>query len=126
MPQQPADDAPQTFEGSLAQLQQIVNELEEGSVGLETSLARFEEGVRLLKNCYQILESAEQKIEILTGMDEAGMPVTEPFEAAATFESGGKPVRKPGRRRATSKADPAAGDDSSATDSGERKTGGLF
>jgi exodeoxyribonuclease VII small subunit len=126
MPQPPTDDAPPTFEDSLAQLQQIVSELEEGSVGLETSLARFEEGVRLLKNCYRILEAAEQRIEILTGQDESGVPVMEPFDAAATFEDEGKPVRKPGRRRAKPQADPAAGGDSTTAESGGRESGGLF
>jgi len=126
MPQPPTDDAPLSFEDSLAQLQQIVNELEEGSVGLETSLARFEEGVRLLRSCYRILEDAEHKIEILTGMDEAGTPATEPFEAGATFETEGKATRRPGRRRAKTTADPSAGDDASGLETGGRETGGLF
>jgi len=125
MPPLPTDDAPQSFEDSLAQLQQIVNELEEGSVGLETSLARFEEGVRLLRCCYRILEDAEHKIEILTGMDEAGTPATQPFEAGATFETEGRATRKPGRRRAKTTADPA-GDDTSGDEPDGRETGGLF
>jgi len=126
MPQPPTDDAPRTFEESLAQLQQIVNQLEEGSVGLEASLARFEEGVQLLKNCYEILGAAEHRIEILTGQDESGVPVAEPFDAAATFEDDGRQTRKPGRRRTKPQTDPAAGDDSTDAESGKRESGGLF
>jgi exodeoxyribonuclease VII small subunit len=103
------DDAPQTFECSLALLQQIVHELEEGNLGLETSLARFEDGIRLLRSCYQILEKAEQKIEVLTGVDADGNLMTEPFDAKATFEGGEKPAKKPGRRRAPSKPDANGG-----------------
>src|SRR5258708_32736759 len=125
MPDLPADDAPQTFEGSLAQLQLLVHELEEGDLGLETSLARFEEGVRLLRCCYGILEAAEQRIEILTGMDATGNPVTEAFDAAATFEGGEKPAKKPGRRRA-GKAEAPAQQEESTGDRGGLDGGGLF
>lgn len=96
---EPDADPPQSFEGSLAQLQQIVHDLEEGQLGLEVSLSRFEAGIRLLHSCYRILEQAEQRIEILTGQDAAGNPVTAPFDATATFEGGEKPAKKPGRRR---------------------------
>lgn len=93
-----------TFESSLEQLQSIVHDLEEGRVGLETSLARFEEGVRLLRNCYQFLEQAEQRIEILTGTDAQGNLVTAPFDATATFEKAEKNGGgKPGRRKAAPK-----------------------
>ena len=125
MPDLPADAAPQSFEGSLAELQQIVNDLEEGHLGLEASLARFEDGIRLLRSCYRILEQAEQKIEILTGADALGNPVTEPFDASATFEGAEKPVKKPGRRRGGVKtemrASPAA-----EPEPPTREEGGLF
>ena len=75
-----------TFEESLCSLQEIVAELEDGEIGLDESLQRFETGVALLRSCYQILEQAEQKIEILTGVDAEGNPVTEPFDASATVE----------------------------------------
>ena len=109
MSEMPTEDAPQTFECSLALLQQIVHELEEGNLGLETSLSRFEDGIRLLRSCYRILEEAEQKIEVLTGVDADGNLVTEPFDAKATFEAGEKPAKKPGRRRATPKPEANGG-----------------
>lgn len=110
MPDPVPDQSPQNFEGSLALLQQIVHALEDGSLGLESSLARFEEGIRLLRTCHQILEQAEQKIEILTGLDAAGNPRLETFDATATFDGSDARSTKPGRRRA------AANNDSSNLD----------
>lgn len=103
-------DTPQdSFESSLIRLQQLVQNLESGDQGLEASLSMFEEGTRLLRDCYQRLEHAEQRIAILTGFDSSGNPVTAPFDASSTLdqvsnvqtESG----KKPARRRSTKKAD---------------------
>lgn len=88
-----------SFEAALAELQGIVHDLEEGQIGLEASLSRFEQGVHLLKNCYRILEQAEQRIEILTGTDADGNLETAPFDAQATMETTEAAPRKPGRRR---------------------------
>ena len=75
-----------TFEESLEELQTIVSELEEGAVGLEASLARFERGIGLLRVCYSILESAEAKVEVLTRF-QGEQAVTVPFENSPTFDS---------------------------------------
>lgn len=87
-----------TFEQSLAELERIVRELEDGQTGLEEALARYETGVGLLKRCYNQLSQAEQRILLLTGQDEEGRPVTQPFEHAATAEA--KADCKRPRRRA--------------------------
>ncbi len=126
MPQPPDGDAPPTFEQSLSELQQIVHDLEEGNLGLEASLARFEEGIRRLRSCYRILEEAEQKIEILTGVDAEGNPVTEPFDASATFEGGEKPAKKPGRRRGAAKGETLSREPPASSESRDRESGGLF
>jgi exodeoxyribonuclease VII small subunit len=55
------------LEEALDDLERIVSELEEGKLSLEESLSLFEKGVRLVRLCNAKLESAEQKIEILTG-----------------------------------------------------------
>ena len=91
---------PLNFESSLEELQSIVHELEEGRIGLEQSLARFEEGVRLLRTCHQFLEQAERRIEILKGTDAEGNPLTAPFDATATIARSETSAAKPGRRRA--------------------------
>ena len=94
---EPADQG-RSFEESLQELQQIVSELEEGEIGLEESLERFEKGIALLRSCYRILEQAEQRIEILVGRDADGEPLTEPFDASATVEQArGKAGRRSGR-----------------------------
>jgi exodeoxyribonuclease VII small subunit len=75
-----------TFEQALAELERIVHELEDGEVGLEESLARYEQGVGLLKRCYGQLRAAEQRILQLTGMDDQGQPISQPFAHTATAE----------------------------------------
>jgi exodeoxyribonuclease VII small subunit len=85
MAESPSD--PLTFEQALADLERIVRELEDGKIGLEESLARYEQGVALLKRCYGQLRQAEQKIVELTGLDGEGNPITKPFEHSATIES---------------------------------------
>jgi exodeoxyribonuclease VII small subunit len=85
---EPAESSPfeetPSFEQAIIELQEIVDELEDNSIGLEASLARFERGIGLLRNCHTFLDRAEQKIEILVGMKANGEPVTEPFDATPT------------------------------------------
>jgi len=69
----------ETFEESILRLEEIQKQLEGDKVDLETALSQYEEGVRLLKKCHGILESARQKIEILRGIETDGVPVVEPF-----------------------------------------------
>ncbi len=67
-----------SFEDSLIRLEEIVKQLDDGRTDLETALARYEEGVSLLRKCHGILDGAQRKIEILRGVDENGEPVLEP------------------------------------------------
>jgi exodeoxyribonuclease VII small subunit len=53
------------FEEALKKLEEIVNQLESGDVSLDASLAKYEEGVKLVKLCQKKLENAKKKIEIL-------------------------------------------------------------
>jgi exodeoxyribonuclease VII small subunit len=69
-----------SFEDSLQELEAIVGELESGKLGLSDALARYEDGVKHLKSCHQLLERVERKIELLSGMDAEGNPLTEPFD----------------------------------------------
>ncbi len=54
-----------TFEASLAELEEIVGKLEDGDMPLEESLALFEQGIRLSRDCRDRLTKAERRIEIL-------------------------------------------------------------
>jgi exodeoxyribonuclease VII small subunit len=73
-----------TFEESLLELECMVRELEDGRLGLEDVLARYEKGVGLIKSCYQQLQQAEQRILLLTGVDEEQQPILRPFKHEAT------------------------------------------
>ncbi len=55
----------QTFETSLAKLEEIVTQLEEGELSLEDSLKLFEDGVKLSRECQERLDQAERRIEVL-------------------------------------------------------------
>ena len=55
------------MEEALEDLEQIVGRLEDGKLSLEESLILFERGIRLVRLCSSRLESAEQRIESLTG-----------------------------------------------------------
>lgn len=104
-----------TFEAALAELQRIVADLENGTVGLEESLARFERGVALLKTCYATLEQAEQRIELLVGTRADGSPLTQPFDASATADAETPTAGRRRSRKAKSETAPtetAAEDDS--------------
>lgn len=59
-----------TFDDAMNQVEAIVARIESGEVGLEQSLAEYEKGVQLLKQCRDILQRVEQKIEDLTGQME--------------------------------------------------------
>jgi exodeoxyribonuclease VII small subunit len=69
-----------TFEESIVRLEEILKLLEGDKVDLATALSQYEEGIRLLKNCHGILESARQKIEILRSIDTHGDPLVAPLE----------------------------------------------
>jgi exodeoxyribonuclease VII small subunit len=77
-----------TFEQTLAELDRIVRDLEDGQLGLEDALARYEAGVGMLKRCYVQLREAEQRILHLTGVDADGQAMLKPFEHSATAEAG--------------------------------------
>ena len=53
------------FEDAMKKLEEIANELEKNDIDLDTSVAKFEEGMKLSKQCSKILEDAEKKISIL-------------------------------------------------------------
>jgi exodeoxyribonuclease VII small subunit len=72
-----------SFEQILDRLRLIVEELEEGSLPLERSLAVFEEGIHLSRLGARRLDAAEQRIEeLLQAEDAEGNPRTAPVEAA--------------------------------------------
>ncbi len=77
-----------SFEQSLAELEAIVRELEDGKTDLDTAIQRYEKGIGLLKSCQAMLARAEQRVMKLAGLDDSGLPVTEPFSTESTDENG--------------------------------------
>lgn len=57
------------FEEKLRELEQLVTRMEDGNLGLEESLEAFENGVKLVRDCQQALEAAEQKVKVLTSAE---------------------------------------------------------
>ena len=53
------------FEDKMKKLEEIATELEKGDLDLDTSVSKFEEGMKLSKECSEILEKAEKKITML-------------------------------------------------------------
>ena len=53
------------FEDTMKKLENIANELEKGDLDLDTSVSKFEEGMKLSKKCNEILENSEKRISIL-------------------------------------------------------------
>ena len=53
------------FEEAIQRLSEIVRSLENSDVTLDDSIALFEEGMKLSKQCTEILEKAEQKVRFL-------------------------------------------------------------
>jgi len=70
--------AKQTFEESLEKLEQITREMENGDLSLESSLKKFDEGIRLADFCTKKLDEAQKKIDILISRD--GVLNAEPFD----------------------------------------------
>jgi exodeoxyribonuclease VII small subunit len=106
-----------TFEQSLAELEQLVAQLEEGKQGLTDSLAAYEQGVARLKGCYQMLEAAERKIELVQSVDANGTARTKRLE-----DDGDGDLNEKSAARSRRRTSPAAESDPNRVDG----SGGLF
>ena len=58
-----------SFEENIEDLEKIVSQLENGDLNLDDSVSKFEEGIKISKECNKILEEAEKKITILLNKD---------------------------------------------------------
>lgn len=73
-------ETPLNLEKSLEQLETLVDELESGDLPLETAMKKFEEGIKLTRQCQSALKDAEQRVEILL-KSAGGEEVLEEFKA---------------------------------------------
>lgn len=67
-----------SFEENIKNLEGIVTELEKGNLNLDESMKKFEDGMKLSKECSKILQEAEKKITIL--LEQNGTVTEEDFE----------------------------------------------
>jgi exodeoxyribonuclease VII small subunit len=73
-----SDHSIKNFEQSLKQLEQIVQKMESGELGLEQSLEQFEQGIQLAKSCQTALSKAELRVNQL--IEKNGLKQSMPFE----------------------------------------------
>jgi exodeoxyribonuclease VII small subunit len=100
----PREECAGSFEESLEALERIVSDLESGKLGLAEALARYEEGVKHLKSCQQFLERAERRIELLSGIDAEGNPITEKFDDVEVESLDEKSTLRSARRTSVAKS----------------------
>ena len=62
-----------TFEQAVAELEQIIEQIEQAEIGLEQSLVEKRRGDQLIKRCREILDHAEQELQ-----DVSAAEVSEP------------------------------------------------
>ncbi len=65
----------QDFEAALQSLEKLVEKLESGVLGLAESLEHFEKGVKLSRQCHQMIDQARQKVTLLTNPDDENSEV---------------------------------------------------
>ncbi len=74
------------FEEALKRLEQIVDSIEQGKIGLEDSIKSYEEGMALVRRCRAVLQEAEQKIQYLQASGADGLSETSPSASSKSDE----------------------------------------
>lgn len=97
------EQATESFEESLGVLEQVVADLESGELGLAESLKRYEEGIGKLKWLHAQLEQAERRVELLSGVDAEGAPITTHFEEPSEEDLPEKQAARSAKRTAAKK-----------------------
>lgn len=75
------------FEGTMAELEAIVEKLETGDISLEESLTQFEQGIAMIKKCQSALAHAELRVDQLLESD--GEHTASPFQTSEYNEKEG-------------------------------------
>ena len=70
--------SPLNFEKAMTQLEELVDDMEQGDLPLEDALKHFEKGISLASDCQQALSKAEQKVTQL--IEKHGELLEKPFE----------------------------------------------
>lgn len=101
-PTQPAPSTTVPFETSLAELNDLVNRLESGMLGLSESIGAYERGVSILRHLHEQLADVEERVRLLVRIDEQGRPILETpaTNPAAATKTGAADADAQGRRAA--------------------------
>ena len=59
-----------TIDEALERLTQIMDSMEGDGMSLEESLAKFEEGIRLVKECQGMIDTAEKRIKVIEAQND--------------------------------------------------------
>lgn len=67
------------FEKTLAELEKLVERLEQGDLSLDESLSGFKQGIELTRQCQSVLDNAEQTVQqLLDNQDEDSLEPLDP------------------------------------------------
>jgi exodeoxyribonuclease VII small subunit len=69
-----------TYEQAMAQLEQIIEDIESGDAGLERTLTAYEQGVKLIGHCRAILDRVENRLAELQADENGNL---KPVDASA-------------------------------------------
>ena len=61
----------QTLEESFDALEEILGELQSGELTLEESFKKYEEGMKLVKNCNEAIDKVEKRLVVINGGEQA-------------------------------------------------------
>ena len=89
-----------SFEASLARLDEIIAGLEKDSVPLSELMKLYEEGIALLRNCNEQLDTAEQKVKLLKMAPEEGKIYLQDFDEATEGEGAPSKSRRTAKKSA--------------------------
>lgn len=70
------------FEQAMQRLEEIVDAMESGEIGIEESIGKYEEAMKLAAHCRDVLDQAEQRIQQIQ-VDAGGRVQAKPFDAPA-------------------------------------------
>jgi exodeoxyribonuclease VII small subunit len=102
---QPSQPAAVPFEASLTELNDLVNRLESGGLGLSDSIGAYERGVAILRRLHEQLADVEERVRLLVRIDDQGRPILEEIGSGATSTE--KTDRKTGGPSTTDSDAPA-------------------
>ena len=70
-----------SYEQSFARVEELVKELESGELSLKDSIRKYEDAVKSMNRCYELLDEAQKKIELLVKDAEGRIAGRQDFEA---------------------------------------------